>query len=292
MSLILDALNRARDGEHSVPNLATQHALEERRWTRSHVVLGVALLVAVAVIVLLLANIKTETLAGAGSPATVGTASTGTVASGIQTPKPEAQPSLVAQRMPKKRAQGMGASSFSSVDNTTSMAPSLTEPAGPDVQALYEQSTGSHRTAPVNTSDVADNATALETVPAEAQPTATKEIAGGRGAIEREQEVEIQDLIIKAQSELEDARLAEHSAPFIAELSQQKKDEIPTIYYKHHDYSNIASESRVALGTKTLQVGGRLSNGVQVDEILPDSVVLSFRGVQFRLRALNSWINL
>jgi len=31
---------------------------------------------------------------------------------------------------------------------------------------------------------------------------------------------------------------------------------------------------------------------MRVEEILSDSVVLDYRGTQFRLRALNSWVNL
>jgi type II secretory pathway component PulC len=46
------------------------------------------------------------------------------------------------------------------------------------------------------------------------------------------------------------------------------------------------------MNSKTLKVGGNPVNGVKIEEILPDSVVLSYQGTQFRLRALNSWVNL
>jgi hypothetical protein len=80
--------------------------------------------------------------------------------------------------------------------------------------------------------------------------------------------------------------------PFLSSLSQQTKDEIPTIYYRRHDYSSDASKSTVTLNGKTVKTGGSPGGGITVEEILPDSVVLSYRGTQFRLRALNSWINL
>jgi len=99
-------------------------------------------------------------------------------------------------------------------------------------------------------------------------------------------------MVLKARNELENARMEEHSAPFIADLSQQTKDGIPTIFYERHDYSDEQSQSSVVCNGKTLKVGGSPAAGVKVDEILPDSVVLSYRGTQFRLRALNSWINL
>jgi hypothetical protein len=91
---------------------------------------------------------------------------------------------------------------------------------------------------------------------------------------------------------MENAELAEHPAPFIADLSQQTKDGIPTIFYRRHSYSGNSANSQVVLNGKELRVGGRPAAGVKVDEILPDSVVLSFQGTQFRLRALNSWVNL
>jgi hypothetical protein len=48
----------------------------------------------------------------------------------------------------------------------------------------------------------------------------------------------------------------------------------------------------VVLNGKELRPGGQPASGVKVVEILPDSVVLDYRGTEFRLRALNSWVNL
>ena len=96
----------------------------------------------------------------------------------------------------------------------------------------------------------------------------------------------------QAQDELENAQLDEHPAPFLASLSQQSKDRIPTIFYERHDYSGRPGQSSVVLSGKSIKAGGRTSSGVRVDEILPDSVVLTYKGTQFRLRALNSWVNL
>jgi hypothetical protein len=42
----------------------------------------------------------------------------------------------------------------------------------------------------------------------------------------------------------------------------------------------------------TVKAGGSVVPGMKVEEILPDSVVLNYQGTQFRLRALNSWVNL
>ena len=97
---------------------------------------------------------------------------------------------------------------------------------------------------------------------------------------------------MNAQEEIENARLAEHSAPFISALSQQTKNDIPTVYYQRHDYAGDSAQSTVVLNGESMGEGGSPAPGVRVVEILPDSVVLNHRGTEFRLRALNSWINL
>lgn len=123
------------------------------------------------------------------------------------------------------------------------------------------------------------------------------QVAGGdspgrSAAAAREDPIDIEKLVLKAQQEVEDARLAEHSAPFISELSQQAKDSIPTVFYEKHDYSGTPGRSSVILNGKALKAGASAGAGLKVEEILPDSVVLDYRGTRFRLRALNSWINL
>ena len=61
--------------------------------------------------------------------------------------------------------------------------------------------------------------------------------------------------------------------------------------YLRHDYSGDPARSSVHINGKTLRAGGSVG-GVKVVEILPDSVVLEYKGSRFRLRALNSWVNL
>ena len=47
----------------------------------------------------------------------------------------------------------------------------------------------------------------------------------------------------------------------------------------------------MVINGKTLRAGAS-AGGIKVEEILPDSVVLEVKGTRFRLRALNSWVNL
>lgn len=107
-----------------------------------------------------------------------------------------------------------------------------------------------------------------------------------------ERTIDIEEVLAKTEEALKTARLQEHSAPFIADVSQQFKNDIPTIMYRQHDYSSKPGESFVVLNGKTVRAGGKTAGGTTVEEILSDSVVLNHRGKQFRLRALNSWVNL
>ena len=107
-----------------------------------------------------------------------------------------------------------------------------------------------------------------------------------------EQPLDIEKILQQAQDEVKNARLEDHPVPFLSSLSQQVKNEIPTIYYRQHDYSNQAGKSTVTLNGNTVKAGGSAGPGLTVEEILPDSVVLNYRGTRFRLRALSSWVNL
>ena len=107
-----------------------------------------------------------------------------------------------------------------------------------------------------------------------------------------EQSVDIDQILQQAREEVENASLDDHPVPFLGDLSQQTKDDIPTLYYQRHDYSSDTNLSSIVVNGTTVKVGESPLPGMKVEEILPDSVVLSYRGTQFRLRALNSWINL
>ena len=107
-----------------------------------------------------------------------------------------------------------------------------------------------------------------------------------------EEPIDIAQVLKSAREEMKDANLDQHSVPLLATMSQQTKDNIPTLYYQRHDYSTNVAISAVVLNGEALKVGGSPAQGMKIEEILPDSVVLSYQGTQFRLRALNSWINL
>ncbi|MEM9257776.1 MAG: general secretion pathway protein GspB [Pseudomonadota bacterium] len=84
--------------------------------------------------------------------------------------------------------------------------------------------------------------------------------------------------------------LQPHPAPMLADLSKQFRDSVPTLLYRQHMYDSERA-STVVINGATLRVGGR-TKSVEVREILPDSVILRYQGTDFRLRSLNSWVNL
>jgi len=116
------------------------------------------------------------------------------------------------------------------------------------------------------------------------------ELTAAEGEAAGGDNLDIAELLRRAQSELGRPVLEPHDAPLLEELSQQQKDGIPTLMYTLHDWVP-GGPSRVVLNGQALQVGQQ-DGGFRVEEILSDSVVLNWRGIRFRLRALNSWVNL
>jgi len=358
VSLILDALNRARQGENAVPGLATHHPVQALSARRRQYLLWAALGIAVAVIAALVvdrfrappappadigapvaelsrnigsavASVTTELEAraaaaeqssrqasataapAAGEPATapapatelpaataaVSPPSTGAPASARDAAEPApAEPDAAvaiaqaAQSQVQGQVQGQGNASG---DTATPPAAAGTA-AGNPVQAA---AVAPPNAAPAVRDEAVDRLYQnrdLADVPAKPRPAADnadRQPAAANAADSRHS-AEVERILREARDEMENASLDEHPAPFLANLSQRTKDAIPTLFYQRHDYSSNAAQSSVTLNGNTVQVGGSVQPGLKVEEILPDSVVLNYQGTQFRLRALNSWVNL
>ena len=286
MSLILDALNRSRQDRDSVPNLATRHTFDKMASGKRQYLPWVAFSVAVVIIGWLMI----ERLFA-------------TPVSDIEVGAPTEQVS--------KNITTAGEPGFTEVKEDAAVEEQLVQPVV-DSQALEPVAV-----APVANNPESDIVTiAIETKtpisppvaknPAVAQLYQNRNVMDDAPAQQRtssaaldlyadsgnEEPIDIARVLQSAREEMKDATLDEHPVPLLSALSQQVKDDIPTLYYQRHDYSNNTSISTVVMNSKTLKVGGNPVNGVKIEEILPDSVVLSYQGTQFRLRALNSWVNL
>ena len=105
-----------------------------------------------------------------------------------------------------------------------------------------------------------------------------------------EPSVDFAEILANAQSELGVSPLVESTEPLLETLSQQIKDDIPSLIYSAHDFRPSGRSSVVLNGESA---GERQKVGAfTVVEILPDSVILRWRETQFRVRARNSWINM
>lgn len=102
--------------------------------------------------------------------------------------------------------------------------------------------------------------------------------------------IDLEKAIAEAARAVGEQSLVPHAATMIENLSQQQKDDIPTLIYSVHDYQADGSAA-VELNGQRLKVGQRAGQ-VMVRDILIDSVILENSGVTFRLTALNSWINM
>jgi len=285
VSLILDALNRSRQDKDSVPSLATHHAVEkvasDKRQYLPWVVLSVALVIIGWLMMARLFNPAPD-IEIAASAKPVMQATINADASDFSADKEEAvveEPLVefvvdsqapVTAGLAANSAELDIASAVVATETKTPISPPVVEDSA--VAQLYQNQ------------NLADDAGVRN----QTSSAALDLYAESRV----EEPIDIAQVLKSAREEMKDANLDQHSVPLLATMSQQTKDNIPTLYYQRHDYSTNVAISAVVLNGEALKVGGSPAQGMKIEEILPDSVVLSYQGTQFRLRALNSWINL
>jgi len=291
VSLILDALNRSRQVTDEVPSLATQHYVDDgaSEGKGRQYLPWLALLVALVIIGWLLLDRETGPVpaplpqaAMPVSPAQQESANAGDNVA-VPAPAPEQVPpaQISAAPAPMVKASDLRVIESAPVTATQAMAND------PAVAQLYQQ-----RQTPQSAVENASRPGQAPAVTQAKEPSVETVQEPVAATSQIEQPIDIEKMILKARDELENANLDEHSVPLLSSLSQQTKDSVPTIFYERHDYSDNQAQSSVVLNGKSTKVGGSPTAGLKVEEILPDSVVLNYRGTQFRLRALNSWINL
>jgi general secretion pathway protein B len=298
MSLILDALSRAerdrRREEGSAPDLLDDHGPVVRS---SAPRLSRPLLGAVVLLVIAGLAVWLVTRAGPGNREAPAGAARTEPSDAALSPAPAAEPpgSQIAASgaMPRRRGESPPATASGAYDPPQPLAAPPGEPISrAEIARLYEQRDSAQADAPDGAgASVADapparaRATDAEPAPAEPGPE-----AGERAAARVEEPVDLERVLRQARAEVAAAALSDHPAPLLQTLTKQYRDRVPTLMYLRHDY-NPAGASSVLINGETLRVGGR-SRGVEVREILADSVILRFEDREFRLRALNSWVNL
>ena len=298
MSLILDALNRSeseRRGSGEIPGLATEHFSEASGEGRRVAVylpwLGMALAVGIIAWLLLDRSGSAVGVSERSAPSTLPAVTTAPVVKAAPVASQLVPPANVSESPPPATAVAVTeAVPVKSRPVSPSSAlrernASISAPADPAIAALYQQAPSP--AAAVNA--VAGSSPEPRSPTKESAPAV---VAKAPPAPSQSELLDIEAVLENAQKEMENARLPEHPAPFIEDLSQQRKDAIPTLMYSIHNFSGKAGQSSVMINGKSLRAGGNIGKGVRLEEILPESIVLSYKGEQFRLRALNSWVNL
>jgi general secretion pathway protein B len=276
MSLILDAINKSeqqRPQVEPVPGVGAPHgadaAVELPAW-RGLLWPVLTTVLALLVIVLWLDN---------GTPAPVEEVASPPVQAASPTP-----PELVAKTpmaVPVQIAHKVA------TPPATPAAESPPAVGGLDVAALYAPEPIADDSVPVAAdSEIAEievEEIVLEETASPVQEAAPLDVEAIAGAAQKTLDERVTE---------PDEVVVEHAAPMISELKQRDKDEIPSIFFSSHHWSTVASERVVTLNGEARREGDRVKPGLVLVEILEDSIVLDYRGTEFRLRSLNSWVNL
>ncbi len=93
--------------------------------------------------------------------------------------------------------------------------------------------------------------------------------------------------------EPEQAPVARPSVPAIRDLSWSLQQQIPSLNYQAHQYrAEPGQTSTVTINQQEHRAGAQITPDVRIERIDEDGVVLSFKGEPFKLKALNSWVNM
>ncbi|WNC67923.1 general secretion pathway protein GspB [Thalassotalea nanhaiensis] len=75
----------------------------------------------------------------------------------------------------------------------------------------------------------------------------------------------------------------------LAQMPQWLQNEVPSLHFSLHMYTSDVASSWVRLNGKDYYTGGITKDGLVIEEIQPQTVVLQFQGQRFSLKALSSW---
>lgn len=310
MSMILDAMKRSKEGEartSNVPTVDTVHYAPEpeprfSRWQAAGMVASVVVLIAVVLTVMwpsdpesdATASSESRSLASPIIPSSDTAMAPASVSKGTdqraerpaakqveatESITPAVAPVLVAPPRQRERP-GVATSAPPSAEATTQAAKPA---AGSDeLRAIYQALTEE-----ASQTAVSNKSTALSNG---GESAVDNNVSPVSQELDEAPPIDFADILAAAQEELGVRPLVESSEPLLETLSQQIKDDIPSLIYSEHRYEP-AGNSSVTLNGKAVKERQRVG-AFTVIEILPDSVVLRWRETQFRVRARNSWVNM
>ena len=295
MSMILDAIKRSKevDVQGDVPSVDTEHFVASRQ-SRGWTISGTGIVGACAALILiagvLYATSLLKDVSGAASVPLV-TPEPLSVASPVPTDRdtktPENAPFEAVQQAPKAKRNVALRPVVINIPEQPAEIPKQDEAR---LATLYASMNEASEAAIQGRSITED---AIRTNAGEdvaASSGVIKAVEANESNTVEQLPVDFAEILAKAQSELGVSPLVESTEPLLETLSQQIKDDIPSLIYSAHDFRPSGRSSVVLNGESA---GERQKVGAfTVVEILPDSVILRWRETQFRVRARNSWINM
>ncbi len=295
MSMILDAIKRSKEapeGSGGVPSVDTEHyvAPEESFWQKSWaqivaVTASVLLLAVLAVVFSVDRNVSNGgderiSVSGAGVDASEQKASTTQGRTGVSS----------AEKDSLKSASNSAAKTRPVVIPTNKTPTVASSPSAEELSSLYAAMNDEVSASRLVATSSATNA-AIPGKPLSADgDDRSSELSEGSLSTDEDTAIDFAEILAQAKKDLGVQSLVESSEPLLETLSQQTKDQIPSLIYSEHKFS-ASGRSEVVLNGQSLTERQRVGP-FTVIEILPDSVILRWRETQFRVRARNSWINL
>ncbi len=295
MSMILDAIKRSKEapeGSGGVPSVDTEHyvAPEESFWKKSWaqivaVTASVLLLAVLAVVFSVDRNVSNGgderiLVSGAGVDASEQKASTTQGRTGVSS----------ADKDSLKSASISAAKTRPVVIPTNKTPTVASSPSAEELSSLYAAMNDEVSASRVVATSAATNAAIPEKPVPTDEDDRSSELSEGSLSTDEDTAIDFAEILAQAKKDLGVQSLVESSEPLLETLSQQTKDQIPSLIYSEHKFS-ASGRSEVVLNGQSLTERQRVGP-FTVIEILPDSVILRWRETQFRVRARNSWINL
>ncbi|MBX2857625.1 MAG: general secretion pathway protein GspB [Cellvibrionaceae bacterium] len=77
----------------------------------------------------------------------------------------------------------------------------------------------------------------------------------------------------------------------VREMSYSMQQKIPTLMYQNHSYHQ-GGRSTITINGKTVRKGGQVAQGVTIDDIFSDGIILKFQNQKFKMLAYSSWVNM
>ncbi|MEO0444172.1 MAG: general secretion pathway protein GspB [Pseudomonadota bacterium] len=148
----------------------------------------------------------------------------------------------------------------------------------PDVNSLYQKLSDNKSAPSTDTRSTADIQNQVNQDDAQAlSASATPESANPAGL-----ETKADERPVKKSDEA--------GIPIIYELDSLTKRNIPALEYGAHIYATDNRSGFIILNGARRRVGDQLDNGIFIEKIAEESVVLSYNGVLFSLPAMKSWV--